>query len=74
MTNILSGSICGAIFPATSSRDSQPTRSRPLKNAITRALSAETAPIPRFVNQFLQKYPDRVLYGISAAGSQAGEW
>ena len=24
---------------------------------------AETAPIPRFFNQFLRKYPDRVLYG-----------
>jgi predicted TIM-barrel fold metal-dependent hydrolase len=31
---------------------------------------AETAPIPRFVNQFLQKYPDRVLYGTDMAYTQ----
>ncbi|HEY2013413.1 MAG TPA: amidohydrolase family protein [Bryobacteraceae bacterium] len=31
---------------------------------------AETAPIPRFVNQFLQKYPDRVLYGTDMAYNQ----
>jgi predicted TIM-barrel fold metal-dependent hydrolase len=31
---------------------------------------AETAPIPRFVNQFFQKYPDRVLYGTDMAYNQ----
>jgi hypothetical protein len=31
---------------------------------------AETAPIPRFVNQFLQKYPDRVCYGTDMAYTQ----
>ncbi len=31
---------------------------------------AETAPIPRFVNQFFQKYPDRVLYGTDMAYTQ----
>jgi predicted TIM-barrel fold metal-dependent hydrolase len=31
---------------------------------------AETAPIPRFVNQFLRKYPDRVLYGTDMPYTQ----
>jgi len=31
---------------------------------------AETAPIPRFVSQFFQKYPDRVLYGTDMAYNQ----
>ena len=31
---------------------------------------AETAPIPRFVNRFFQKYPDRVLYGTDMAYNQ----
>jgi predicted TIM-barrel fold metal-dependent hydrolase len=31
---------------------------------------AETAPIPRFVNQFFQKYSDRVLYGTDMAYNQ----
>lgn len=31
---------------------------------------AETAPIPRFVNQFFQKYPDRVLYGTDMTYTQ----
>ena len=31
---------------------------------------AETAPIPRFVSQFLHKYPDRVLYGTDMAYNQ----
>lgn len=31
---------------------------------------AETAPIPRFVNQFFQKYPDRVLYGTDMPYNQ----
>jgi predicted TIM-barrel fold metal-dependent hydrolase len=31
---------------------------------------AETAPIPRFVNQFFQKYPDRILYGTDMAYNQ----
>jgi predicted TIM-barrel fold metal-dependent hydrolase len=31
---------------------------------------AETAPIPRFVNQFLRKYPDRVLYGTDMPYNQ----
>jgi hypothetical protein len=30
----------------------------------------ETAPIPRFVNQFLQKYPDRVVYGTDMGYTQ----
>ncbi len=30
----------------------------------------ETAPIPRFVNQFLRKYPDRVVYGTDMTYSQ----
>jgi len=31
---------------------------------------AETAPIPRFVNQFFHKYPDRVLYGTDMPYTQ----
>jgi hypothetical protein len=31
---------------------------------------AETAPIPRFVAQFFQKYPDRVCYGTDMAYTQ----
>ncbi len=31
---------------------------------------AETAPIPRFVNQFFQKHPDRVLYGTDMPYNQ----
>jgi hypothetical protein len=31
---------------------------------------AETAPIPRFVNQFFRKYPDRVLYGTDMPYTQ----
>jgi predicted TIM-barrel fold metal-dependent hydrolase len=31
---------------------------------------AETAPIPRFVNQFLRRYPDRVLYGTDMPYTQ----
>lgn len=31
---------------------------------------AEVAPIPRFVNQFLRKYPDRVLYGTDMPFTQ----
>lgn len=30
----------------------------------------EVAPIPRFVNQFFQKYPDRVLYGTDMTYNQ----
>ena len=32
--------------------------------------SVETATIPRFTSQFLQKYPDRVLYGTDLGYSQ----
>jgi predicted TIM-barrel fold metal-dependent hydrolase len=32
---------------------------------------AELAPIPRFVNQFFQKYSDRILYGTDNAYSQS---
>jgi predicted TIM-barrel fold metal-dependent hydrolase len=31
---------------------------------------AETAPIPRFVNQFFHNYPDRVLYGTDMPYNQ----
>ncbi len=31
---------------------------------------AETAPIPRFVNRFFQKYPDRILYGTDMGYTQ----
>jgi predicted TIM-barrel fold metal-dependent hydrolase len=31
---------------------------------------AETAPIPKFVNKFVQKHSDRVLYGTDMAYSQ----
>ncbi len=44
--------------------------SNPNLYADVSARFGEIAPIPRFVNQFLQKYPDRVVYGTDMGYNQ----